>query len=497
MCRQNTVKLDRVLKYFYEIASIPHGSENMTAVSNYCLDFAKTHSLEAIRDSSNNVIIRKSATSGYENADPVILQGHLDMVCVKEENNETDFAKDGIKICNDGEFIKAEGTSLGADNGIAVAMILAILESEEFPHPPIEAVFTTDEEIGMLGASALDTSLLKSKKMINLDAEEDDTVTVSCAGGSDFKIVIPTKRKTVHGFEATVVFGGLAGGHSGIEIDKNRVNADILAGRFLNHLKTECEFEIIAVNGGNKRNVIPDSCTVSLCVYDPEMFKKSAENYLEILKGEFYRREPDFSYKISVSNEGEYDVLSDGAKNDLIFTLVCVHDGVAQMSSEIAGLVESSSNLGVLKTEGDEVILLFMLRGNKESSLRFLEEKMTAFSSHLNCRAECTGHYPPWEYKEDSDLREIFKECYKEQYGVEAKAEAIHAGLECGVFSSGIEGLDCIAMGPRIFDVHTVKERLSVSSLENTYKLLLEILKRLNNFESKRTAPPKERCEHG
>lgn len=479
MCRESSVKLDRVLKYFREIAAIPHGSENMDAISDYCLRFAKAHSFEAIRDSNNNVIIRKPATNGYENVAPVILQGHLDMVCVKEENTEKDFLKEGVEIYYDGDFIKAKGTSLGADNGIAVAMILAILESEEFSHPSIEAVFTTDEEIGMLGASALDMSLLKGKKMINLDAEEDDTVTVSCAGGSNFKMVIPTNRKRVRGYKTTVVLSGLAGGHSGIEIDKNRVNADILAGRFLNCLKNECDFDIIFVKGGDKRNVIPDTCTVSLCVQNTLCFKTAVENILGVIKGEISSREPVFFFKTEVFEENEYSVLSDRAKEDLIFTLTCVHDGVAQMSSQIDGLVESSSNLGVLKTEENEVVLFFMLRSNKDSALRFLEEKMASFSSRVACQTECSGHYPPWEYKENSELRELFTECYKEQYGIEPKAEAIHAGLECGVFSAGISGLDCIAMGPSIYDVHTVKEKLSVSSLENTYKLLLEILKRL------------------
>ena len=232
MSELSSLKPERVFKYFEEIAHIPHGSENMTAIANYCVDFAEKHSLKVIKDEANNVIIYKSASAGYENTEPVILQGHLDMVCQKDENTQIDFLKDGLELFVDGDFVKAKGTTLGADNGIAVAMILAILESDTIPHPPIEAVFTTDEEIGMVGALALDMSLLKGKRMINLDAEEDDTLTVSCAGGSDFRMIVPIKRKTVRGSKVIVTLKGLLGGHSGVEIDKNRVNADILAGRF-------------------------------------------------------------------------------------------------------------------------------------------------------------------------------------------------------------------------------------------------------------------------
>lgn len=478
MSELNSIKPERVFKYFEEIAHIPHGSEDMEKIADYCVEFAEKHSLKAIKDTANNVIIYKSATDGYENAEPVILQGHLDMVCQKDENIDIDFLKDGLSLYIDGDFVKAKGTTLGADNGIAVAMILAILESDDIPHPPIEAVFTTDEEIGMVGALALDMSLLSGKRMINLDAEEDDTLTVSCAGGSDFRMTVPVTRKTVCGSQVIVTLKGLQGGHSGVEIDKNRVNADILAGRFLNHMKSVCDFEIISIDGGDKGNAIPNNCTISLCTTTPDEFMKSTINYLDVLHSEIGDREPDFIDNICVCEEAEYSVIDSEIKDKLIFTLVCVPDGIAQMSTEIKGLVESSSNLGILKTEEDKIILHFTLRSNKKSALQFLEDRLLAFSSCIPCETECSGHYPPWEFKENSQLQKLFKECYKEQYGSEPKVEAIHAGLECGVFSSGIDGLDCIAMGPQLHDVHTVKERLSISSLENTFSLLLEILKR-------------------
>ena len=477
MSELSSLKPERVFKYFEEICAIPHGSENMKHISEYCLNFAKEHSLKAIKDDADNVIIFKSATTGYENAEPVILQGHLDMVCQKDEDTEIDFDRDGLEIYADGNFVTAKGTTLGADNGIAVAMILSILESDNIPHPPIEAVFTTDEEIGMVGALALDMSILKGKRMINLDAEEDDTVTVSCAGGSDFIAVIPTPRKTVSGNEITITLKGLLGGHSGVEIDKNRVNADILAGRLLNKINSAVDFDIISLEGGDKGNAIPNKCIIKLCTNDNKKLIEEATAYLDIIKKEIADREPDFNYNIQVQENVECSVTEAEIKNKLIFALFCVHDGVAGMSAEIKGLVESSSNLGILKTEEDKILMHFTLRSNKMSALIFLEERLTAFFRDIATETKTFGHYPPWEFKENSFLQKLFKECYLKQYKKEPKVEAIHAGLECGVFSSAIDGLDCIAMGPQLYDVHTVKEKLSISSTENTYKLLLEILK--------------------
>ena len=479
MSEMTLIKPERVFKYFEEISGIPHGSENMEPIADYCEAFAKNHNLKVVKDNVNNIIIYKSATTGYENAEPVILQGHLDMVCQKDEDTDIDFLNDGLSIYRDGDFIKAKGTTLGADNGIAVAMILAILESDTIPHPPIEAVFTIDEEIGMVGALALDMSLLKGKKMINLDAEEDDTLTVSCAGGSDFRMTIPVERNSVFANEVVITLKGLLGGHSGVEIDKNRINADILAGRFLNHMKSVCDYEIISIDGGDKGNAIPNKCTISLCIKEPEEFINHAEKYMNVVKKEIQDCEPDFVYDFVVHDKAQHKVIDEKIKEKLIFTLLCVPDGITRMSAEIKGLVESSSNLGILRTEDDKIILHFTLRSNKKSALKFLEDRMIAFSSCIPCETECWGHYPPWEFNDKSELQKIFKECYKDQYNKEPKVEAIHAGLECGVFSSAIDGLDCIAMGPQLFDVHTVKERLSISSLENTYNLLLEMLKRL------------------
>ncbi len=465
-----------VFKYFSEMSRIPRGSGNMKGIADYVENFAKENSLRSYRDAANNVVVYKNATAGYENSPSIILQGHLDIVCQKEADRDIDFERDGLDIYFDGEYVRARGTTLGADNGIAAAMILAVLASSDVAHPALEAVFTTDEEIGMLGAMALDMSVLSAKKLINLDSEEDDVLTVSCAGGSDFCVRIPTDRKKKSGTLVTLELTGLLGGHSGIEIDKGRVNADILAGRVLSHIKTD--FDIVSVEGGNKDNAIPCAHKATLVTDDPEALTHELGEYLELVKKEISEREPEFTYKITVGDSGEYNVFSVACKKDILYTLLLVPNGVIDMSAGIKGLVETSLNLGVLATDESEIRLGFALRSNKKSGLAFIEERLCAFFGRINCEIETGGHYPPWEYKEDSALQKLFCECYKAQRGVEPKVEAIHAGLECGTFASKIDGLDCIAIGPTMFDVHTTGERLLVSSVERTYELILDILKK-------------------
>ncbi len=466
----------RVFEYFEEICSIPHGSGDMEKISTYCLDFARLHGLKAVRDSANNVIIYKNATPGYEAAAPVILQGHLDMVCQKTPESNVDFEQDGICPYIDGDFVKAKGTTLGADNGIAVAMALAILASDDIAHPAIEALFTTDEETGMYGAMALDAKLLKGKKMLNIDAEEPGTVTVSCAGGSNFHMTMPFVRERVRGTHITVRIAGLLGGHSGIEIHKGRVNADILMGRLLSEAKSVADYRLICVDGGDKGNAIPLSCTAQLVVENPQVFAPKLQYCMDMICREIADREPQAELSVQIGQIGEFDILPLQTSDALTALLLCAPNGVQTMSASIDGLVETSLNLGVLKTQDAALELLFTLRSNKQSALDFLEKRLFALAKLFGCKTKTDGHYPPWEYKADSELRELYKTCYREMCGEEAKVEAIHAGLECGVFASKIADLDCIAIGPALFDVHTVNERLSISSTAQTYELVKQIL---------------------
>ena len=468
----------RVFDYFLEICEIPHGSADMEKISNYCVDFAKKHNLRYIKDEAKNVVIYKPATKGYENAAPIILQGHMDMVCQKTPDSDFDFLADSLEVYTDGDFIKAKGTTLGADNGIALAMVLAILENDKIPHPEIQAVFTTDEEIGMLGAGALDMYCLTAKRMINLDSEEDGVVTVSCAGGVDFKMALPFEKSNMTGSEVTLILSGLLGGHSGVDINKNRYNADMLAGRLLYKLSGRFDFGIISVNGGDKTNAIVNRCEIKLCCKDADELVSAANIYIAELKEEIKSAEPNFIAEFIKGNRGEYAVMDKKASDSLILTLCCVPNGVLNMSADIENLVETSLNLGILKTNENNVSMQFALRSNKKSALNALAERLECFAKGVSAIYETSGFYPPWEYRNDSPLRDTYIAVYKEFFDEEPKAEAIHAGLECAVFASKIEGIDCIAMGPTLYDVHTVNERASISSVERTFKLLLEILKK-------------------
>lgn len=475
----NVLKPQKVFEYFNMLSAIPHGSGDMDGIASFCENFAKEHGFKFIRDKDNNVIIFKNGTAGYEKCEPIILQGHLDMVCQKTPESSIDFTKDGLDLYIDGDFVKAKGTTLGADNGVAVAMVLAILDSADIPHPPIEAVFTTDEETGMIGARALDMSVLRGKRMINLDSETENIVTVSCAGGSDFRVSIPIVRSTVQGTKITLDIKGLQGGHSGVDIKNNRENANMIAGRVLNELKSNFDFDIISINGGDKSNAIPNRCIIELCVSAPNEFIACAENYFDIIRNEISDREPDFKPNVSIGEAGEFDVFTSDIKEKIIYTLLCVPNGITEMSAEIKGLVQTSFNLGILVTNEQNIILHFALRSNKKSALLFLEQRLMAFFNNLDLKYETFGHYPPWEYKSNSPLRELYCNIYFSKFDKNPKITAIHAGLECGVFSDGIKDLDCISIGPNLYDVHTVRERLSISSTQNLYNMVVELLGKL------------------
>lgn len=470
---------ERVFHYFEEICAIPHGSGDMTRIAEYYMSFAEKNGLRAIRDAADNIVIFKAGSAGREGLEPIILQGHLDMVCQKVDTLSVDFEKDGIKPYVEDGFVKARGTSLGADNGIAVAMILAILESRELEHPPIEAVFTTDEEVGMVGALELDMSVFSGKRMINLDSEEEGVVTVSCAGGCDFTAKIPTVRKTAHGTCVTLTLRGLRGGHSGIEINGGAVNGDMLLGRVLDELRRNHEFEIVGICGGNKSNAIPNTASAELCVQNPDDFRKGAEEIFDVLKSELSAREPNFAPEVTFGEAADMNVLDGESRDRLIYALVCAPCGVMTMSAEIEGLVETSLNLGIAKTLDEEIELCFSLRSNKNSAMCALRRRLEVLFEGLGAKCCLSGAYPPWEYKENSSLRELFCRVYEEKCGAVPSVAAIHAGLECGVFSAKISGMDCISVGPEMFGVHTTEEKLSIASVERLFEMLKEILARL------------------
>lgn len=470
------IEPERVFGFFEEISAVPRGSGDMERISKYCEDFALERGLKYVRDEAGNVIIYKDASEGYENSEPVILQGHLDMVCQKNDGIGIDFKKDGISLAVDGGYIRAEGTTLGADNGIAAAMMLAILDGS-YAHPPLEAVFTVDEEIGMLGAAALDTRALKARRMINLDSEEIDTVTVSCAGGSDLVMRIPFKREVIGGARIAAAVRGLRGGHSGVEINSGCVNADMLMGRLLSAAARSSDLGIIAINGGDKGNAIPNACRAEIAVPDAEKTAAALKREAEIIKAEIAAREPGFEFDIEALGSGEHEVIDSASCKKLIFALMCAPNGVMQMSADIDGLVETSLNLGILKTDDESIALHFTLRSNKQSALEYLERRLRAFAEYSGLEAEAFGHYLPWEYAEGSELLERYVRIYTEKTGEPPQIAALHAGLECGTFAAKIDGLECISIGPQMYDVHTTAERLDTGSVKVLFEMLLELLK--------------------
>ena len=480
MSEFNKKHTNRVFEIFEELSKIPRGSGNMEKIADFCVDFAKKNNLKFIRDDADNVIIFKNASENCKNTKPIILQGHLDMVCQKTAESKHDFSVSGPELVIDGDFLTAVDTTLGADNGIAVAMIMTVLESKDLTHPAIEAVFTTDEEIGMIGATALDTSCLKGQTMINLDSEEDDTITVSCAGGSEFLIKVPTTRILLKGKTVNISITGLQGGHSGIDINKGRVNANILAGRLLNHLYQSNKFNIVSINGGDKSNAITPSCEIVLCCEDFDELLNEIKTYTDVLKIELFSREPDLDVIYSTIDINECEAFSNKLTEKIIFFLNSSPYGVVEMSAEINGLVETSLNLGILNTNDKEILIDYSLRSNKVSSLKYLEEKLITYAKIFDGVYDISGFYPPWEFNTNSEIQKFFTKCFKEFYGKMPKIEAIHAGLECGVFSSKIKNLDCIAVGPSSFDVHTVNERLSISSTKKFFELLLIVLSEIS-----------------
>lgn len=460
------------IDYFKEMCLIPHGSGNTKAMSDYFENFAKAHSLKVIREECGNIIIFKDATEGYENSAPVILQGHLDMVCVSDGKTDINFETDGLTVCEDGDFIFAKGTSLGGDDGIAGAYALEILARDDIPHPPLEVVLTIDEETGMDGANALDVSVLKSRMLINLDSEDEGTLLTSCAGGirEDTQIPFSTEKTGNETVEVTVT--SLAGGHSGTEINKGRQNAAVLLASLLKDADVQ---SFTAFNAGNADNAIPFFAS---CVIEKD------ENKLELLKKLFEEKKKDFCPEdkngvILFENSDEKELLSKKDAQSVLSYITNVKNGVVSMSKNVPGLVQTSLNLGVVKTEDGKVTLSHAIRSSVNAERTELEKDVEKTAVSLGGITAFHSGYPAWEFFENSVLQKVFCAAYKEMFNREMTVSAIHAGLECGILSGKIKGLDCVSLGPDIFDIHSADERLSKKSAQRTFELLLSVLKKL------------------
>ncbi len=473
----------RVFHYFEEICKIPHGSGNTKQISDYLVQFAKDHNLKYVQDEMNNVVIYKPGTAGYENAPTVIVQGHMDMVCEKRPDVDHDFTKDGLNLSVEGDYVSANGTTLGGDDGIAVAYGLALLESDTIAHPPLEVFITVDEEIGLLGAVGFDCSVLKGRRFINLDSEAEGSLWISCAGGLSGISHIPVTRLDAKGEKLTVKISGLMGGHSGAEIDKNRANANSLLGKFLHGLDAKAGYELISVQGGQKDNAITRESTAELLTVKEniEAVKEYAASMQAAWREEYAGT--DEGITVTVTEEGEQDVkvLHPTSKEKVVFFLVNVPYGVQKMSGTIKGLVETSTNIGILKTSENEVMGSSSIRSSVETARDALSDKIEYLTEFLGGEYERQGVYPAWEYRKDSPLRDKMVEVYEEMYGQKPNVVAIHAGLECGLFYKKMEGLDCVSLGPDMKDIHTSEEVLSISSTESVWKYLVKVLEALKD----------------
>ncbi len=458
---------ERVFFYFEAISAVPRGSGNTKAISDFCMDFAETHGLEAKQDAWNNVLIKKPASPGYEDHPPVILQGHLDMVCEKEPASSHDFLKDGLSLFVDGDWIGAKDTTLGGDDGIAAAMGLALLEDEALLHPPLEVLLTTDEETGMYGAAGLDPAWIEGRTLLNLDSEAEGILTVSCAGGARCELTLPLSRVSLKGGVKRVVADGLQGGHSGTEINKGRLNANRVLAEFLLTLPS---FRLVSIEGGLKDNAIPRSAS-ALIASDADLPALAAA----FVEKNRTASDPGLAIRVEDAPDEIAAFTAADSRKACAF-LTALPSGVQAMSREIEGLVETSLNLGILRSDRDGLLASFSVRSSVNRSKDILLETLASIAADFEGSSSTRGHYPAWEYKKDSRLRRVMIETWKKKTGREPVVEAIHAGLECGLFAAKLPGLDAVSIGPDMRDIHTTRERLSIPSVKRTYEYVREIL---------------------
>ncbi|MEG0806169.1 MAG: aminoacyl-histidine dipeptidase [Lachnospiraceae bacterium] len=472
---------ENVFHYFEELCKIPHGSGDTKRISDFCTSFAKTRNLEYYQDDLNNVIIIKEATAGYEQSDPVIIQGHLDMVCEKDEGVTIDFEKDGLDLYVDGEFLKARGTTLGGDDGIAVAYALAILDSNELQHPRLEVIFTVDEETGMEGVQGIDLTPITGKKLLNIDSDEEGVILTSCAGGMGFHVTLPVTRKLATGTICELKVHGLFGGHSGSEINKERASANQVMGRVLKYLEDRQEFSIVTLQGGQKDNAITRQSICELVIEEStavEEVMETLHTFEAILKKEYKATDSAITLSLTKKEIGARAALDKTTQTKILFFLREMPFGVQHMSITIPGLVETSLNPGIMKLNDTEFLLSFSIRSSVQSRKYDVADKLTFLAEFLGGSVEISGDYPAWEYKEESKVRTVIADVYRDLFQEEPQITAIHAGLECGFLSGKIEGLDAVSFGPKNLDIHTPQERLSIASTKRYWDLLVEYLKR-------------------
>ncbi|MBO4398960.1 MAG: aminoacyl-histidine dipeptidase [Lachnospiraceae bacterium] len=462
---------EAVFRYFEEICNIPHGSGNTKAISNYLAGFAKQRGLRYVQEPCGNVIIYADATPGYENEPGIVLQGHMDMVAVKEESCAKDMMTEGLDLFTDGTLVGARGTSLGGDDGIALAYALAVLSDPTIPHPALDFVATIDEETGMDGAHAIDPAHIRGRRLLNIDSEEEGIFIVGCAGGATLRLHLSLARESFPGKCYTVSVRGLQGGHSGTEIEKNRSNAILLLARVLKKLKKDRELRVISIIGGTKDNVIPSEAAALVKAASAPDVKAVTEELRRALAG----KEDGLQIVVSEASAAETDALTKDSEEALLKLLNLLPFGVQAMSV-LPGLVETSDNVGIIRSDGSEAEIAVSVRSLFESEKETLCAKIISLAELLGATVTRNSEYPGWQYRAESPLREKAVAAYTEQYGEAPLVQTIHAGLECGLLLAKLPDLDAISMGPNINDIHSTKERLEIASVQRTWELLKKVL---------------------
>ncbi|MDF2673765.1 MAG: aminoacyl-histidine dipeptidase [Clostridiales bacterium] len=470
---------DKVLSFFEELTKIPHGSGNEKKISNYLVNFAKERNLEVIQDDDLNVIIKKPAAKGYENGSPVIIQGHMDMVCEKNKDVKHDFDKDPLKLRIDGDYVYASGTTLGADNGIAIAYGLALLDSHDLKHPAIELLITTGEETGMYGAIALDPKHLKGKILLNIDAEEEGVFLVSCAGGVTNYVNLKTEWENTNGEALRLEIKGLKGGHSGMEIIKQRGNANKLMGRLLNVISKEVDFYICHISGGAKNNAIPreSEAIITVKAEDIKKVEEASSQLLKIFKNELKVQDSDVNIIVEKAEADKQ--LTKNITKKITSYLVLAPNGIQTMSEDIKGLVESSLNLGVIVFDENKISFISAIRSSVKTLKGEIMDRIDTLANLIEAEVINNSNYPEWQYDPDSKIRNLCVDTYKEVTGDEPKVDAIHAGLECGLLKEKMPDVDMISFGPNLYDVHTPFEHMSILSVMNVWKFLKKLLENI------------------
>jgi len=468
---------NRVIEIFREICAIPHGTYHIDSISDYLANFAKERGLSFVQDELKNVIIYKEATPGYENEPAVMLQGHMDMVAVSDDP-EKDMLKEGLDLAEEDGFLFAKNTSLGGDDGIALAYSLAILESDNIPHPALEAVFTVNEEVGMDGALGIDLSACKSKRLLNIDSEEEGVITVSCAGGIRLHAEFEGETEMITAPCVFLSLDGLLGGHSGTEIHKGRANAAHLMADILLEIAEEYDIHLISMAAGEKDNAIPASAGAEFLVTDlgdADEFISFAEHIEEHFKARYEGIEENISLTVGIQLPQEEECFTYDDSERFLEYLVEAPDGVISMCDDI-DMVQTSLNLGILKCTTDGLTADYALRSSVKEEKEDLVKRLSTITETYGGEVSTFGDYPAWEYVKDSPFREKAVRVYKEFYKEEPVVTGVHAGLECGILSAKIPGLEAVSIGPNILDIHTTKEKLDLRSVERTWEYILRLL---------------------